>query len=219
MNPILKLMRPYYEKVITALRRRYAGKAQAEKATPWRTVLFTMLTARSRDDQVEPLFRELMRRYPTPAALADARPEDVKRILRPIGFYNAKTKNAIALAQGVTERFGGKVPRTMEELVSLPGVGRKTASCVLVYSFDVPAIAVDTHVHRIANRLGWVRTGSPEKTEKRLLADVPKRLWKAINRCFVPFGRDVCKPITPQCWRCPVARWCAYPRKTTAPKR
>jgi endonuclease III len=212
------MKRPQYAVVIRALKPLYPGPAASAKPDPWQTVLFTALTARSRDDQVEPLFQALMRKYPTPARLAAAKQKDVERIIRSIGFYRNKSKNAIALAKAVVARHAGKVPRTMEELVALPGVGRKTASCTLVYAFRIPAIAVDTHVHRIVNRLGWTRTSAPEKTERALLATLPKGLWLDINHVMVPFGRDVCKPIIPQCWRCPVARQCAYPTKTAAPR-
>jgi endonuclease-3 len=212
-------MRPQYGIVIRTLQPRYKGPAASDKPSPWETVLFTALTARSRDDQVEPLFQELMRQYPTPARLAKAKQKDVETILRSIGFFRNKSKNAIALAKAVVERHAGKVPRTMEELVELPGVGRKTASCVLVYAFRIPAIAVDTHVHRIVNRLGWVKEKTPEKTERALRATLPKDLWLQINHVMVPFGRDVCKPITPQCWRCPVAKQCAFSKKTPAPAK
>ncbi len=215
----MTLMADKYSAVILSLKPRYAAPAASDKPTPWETVLFTALTARSRDEQVEPLFQELMRRYPTPAKLAAAKVQDVERILRSIGFFRNKSKNATALAKAVVERHAGKVPKTMEELVELPGVGRKTASCVLVYAFRIPAIAVDTHVHRIVNRLGWVHESTPGKTERALRKVLPKRLWLDINHVMVPFGRDVCKPIIPQCWRCPVAKRCAFPDKTAAPSR
>ena len=208
-----------YAPVISALKRRYTDPADSEKTSPWRVVLFTMLTARARDAQVEPVFRELMRRWPTPASLAQASRKDVETVIRSIGFYKNKAKLAIDLAKAVTRDHGGKVPSTMEELVALPGVGRKTASCTLVYAFGVPAIAVDTHVHRIVNRLGWTRTATPEKTERRLLETLPRRHWIDINRVMVQFGRDICVPGTPRCWKCPVARHCAYPKKTPSPRR
>lgn len=212
-------MRPQYGIVVKTLKPRYRGPAASQKPSPWETVLFTALTARSRDEQVEPIFQELMRRYPTPARLAAAKQKDVEIILRSVGFFRNKSKNSIALAKAVVERHAGTVPKTMEELVALPGVGRKTASCVLVYAFRIPAIAVDTHVHRIVNRLGWVREKTPEKTERALRATLPKDLWLSINHVMVPFGRDVCRPITPQCWRCPVAKHCAFPKKTPAPRK
>ncbi len=197
------------------LKRRYVARAESAKDTPWESVLFTMLTARSRDEQVEPAFRALMRAYPTPAALSRARVSDVAHIIRTIGLYRGKARNAVALAHALVERHGGKVPADLDALVELPGVGRKTASCVLVYAFDIPAIAVDTHVLRVTNRLGWVKETTPEKTERALREVLPKKHWLDLNRVMVQFGRDVCTPGTrPRCFACPVATWCGFPNKT-----
>jgi endonuclease-3 len=211
------MLRPNYDAVMRTLKRRYPDRAASEKETPWEVILFTALTARSRDEQVEPVFRGLMRAYPTPAALADADVRDVMRRLRTIGLYRSKAKNIVALARALVERHGGKVPADLDALVALPGVGRKTASCTLVYAFGIPAVAVDTHVHRVVNRLGWVTQKTPEKTERALRAALPKRHWLDVNRVMVQFGRDICVPTTPKCWACPVAAWCAYPKKTPAP--
>lgn len=210
-------MKPRYDQVMRALTRRYAQPAASSKETPWEVLLFTALTARSKDDQVEPVFRRLMAAYPTPAALAKARVRDVERVLRTIGLYRTKARNAVALARMLMERHAGRVPDDLDALVALPAVGRKTASCVLVYAFGKPAIAVDTHVHRIANRLGWAKEKTPEKTERALRAGLPLRHWLDVNRVMVQFGRDICVPGTPKCWACPVAAWCAYPRKTPEP--
>lgn len=211
-------MRPRYDKVMAALTARYRDAAASAKRTPWRTVLFTMLTARSRDDQVEPAFRALMRTYPGPDALARARVTDVERHIRTIGLYRNKARLAVALARAVVSRHGGMVPADMDALVALPGVGRKTASCTLVYAFGIPAIPVDTHVHRIVNRLGWTRTTTPERTERRLRATLPRRYWLDVNRVMVQFGRDICVPgPSPRCPECPVRAWCAYPEKTVTP--
>ncbi|MEY4723630.1 MAG: hypothetical protein RLZZ324_1143 [Candidatus Parcubacteria bacterium] len=207
-------MTPRFDDVMRVLKARYTAPAASEKATPWETVLFTALTARSKDDQVEPVFRAVMRRYPTPAALARATPAQVGVLIRTIGLWRSKARNAVAMARAVMARHGGAVPRTMEELVALPGVGRKTASCTLVYAFGIPAIAVDTHVHRIANWLGWVRASTPEKTEAALRRVLPARHWMDVNRVMVQFGRDVCVPGKPRCGACPVRGWCAFPRKT-----
>ena len=202
------------DKTMRALIRRYRQPAASERRTPWETVLFTMLTARSRDDQVEPAFQAVMSRWPTPARLAKAAVPDVARTIRTIGLYRNKARMAVELAAAVVRDHGGKVPRTMDELVALPGVGRKTASCTLVYAFRIPAIAVDTHVHRIVNRLGWVRTPSPDRTERELRRVLPERHWLDVNRVMVQFGRDICVPGTPRCWECPVSALCAFPRKT-----
>ncbi len=208
-----------YGAVVRTLIDRYSEPAASVKETPWESLLFTALSARSRDDQTEPVFRALIAAYPAPADLAKAKRADVERILKHIGLFRSKAKNVIAMAEALMERHGGRVPSDMDALVALPGVGRKTASCVLVYAYGIPAIAVDTHVLRIVNRLGWVKEKTPEKTERSLRRTLPKRFWIDINRVMVSFGRAICVPGRPKCWRCPVRRWCAYPKKTPAPKK
>lgn len=203
--------------IMRSLVRIHRDRAESMRATPWECVVFTALTARSRDSQVEGPYQELMRRWPTPESLARAKVGDVARTIRTIGLYKSKAVNAVAAAKMIVARFGGVVPADMDALTSLPGVGRKTASCVLTYSFGIPAIAVDTHVHRIVNRLGWVRTDTPEKTERALRVVLPKKHWLDINRVMVQFGRATCTPSRPRCWVCPVAEKCAYPKKSQKP--
>jgi endonuclease-3 len=207
--------RPHFDAVMRTLEARYRDPAASSKNDPLDVLLFTMLSSRTRDDQTEIAFRRLKRRFPTVRRLAAAKTADVRRILRSIGLFGAKSRNAIALAKELVRRHGGVVPRTMDELVALPGVGRKTASCVLVYAFGIPAVAVDTHVHRIVGRLGWAREHTAERTEAALRRVLPRRHWLDVNRVMVQFGRDICRPGVPLCWKCPVRRHCAYPKKTT----
>jgi endonuclease-3 len=207
-----------FDATIRELKRRYREPAASSKDTPWEVILFTALSARTRDDQTEPAFRRLLARYPTIPALAKAKVGDVGSILKTIGLYRTKAKNVVALAQTLVERHAGKVPADLDALVELPAVGRKTASCVLVYAFGIPAVAVDTHVHRIANRLGWAKAKDPVGTERDLRRVLPRKHWLDVNRVMVSFGRDVCVPGVPKCWKCPVSAWCAFPKKTPAPK-
>jgi endonuclease-3 len=201
--------------VMRRLRARYRGQPGAsQQPTPWECLLFTMLSARSRDDRTEIAFRALVGAYPTIPALAAAAPKDIEPFLKTIGLWREKAANAVALARALVERHGGQVPADMDALTALPGVGRKTASCVLVYAYGIPAIAVDTHVHRIANRLGWVKAASPASTEQQLRKVLPKRFWLDVNRVMIFFGREICVPGRPKCGACPVAEWCAYPHKT-----
>jgi endonuclease-3 len=150
----------------------------------------------------------LFEEYPTPERLARARPRALIPILRAIGFYRQKAKYIVETARIIVHRYGGQVPDTFDDLVKLPGVGRKVANCVLVYAFGKPAIAVDTHVHRISNRLGWVTTASPEQTERHLAVFLPQRHWLTINELLVSHGKTICRPIGPKCHSCSVRRWC-----------
>jgi len=183
------------------------------------TLIATLLSARTTDVQVLRVYPALRKRYPTLKALANANLREMGRIIKSIGFYNAKSKSVKALAKKLLVDFNGNVPRTLDELVTLPGVGRKTASCVLTYAFKIPAIAVDTHVFRIVHRLGWAKGKTALVVEMELRKLVPQKQWIDVNRALVQFGRDICQAGRPQCWRCPVAKWCRYPNKSEQPTR
>ncbi len=204
-------------RVISTLSKVYPEKGMMDMGSAEDTLIATLLSARTTDVQVLRVYPSLRKRYPTLRALANADVGEMGRIIKSIGFYNAKAKAVKALAHKLLDDFGGKVPRTMDELVTLPGVGRKTASCVLTYAFKIPAIAVDTHVFRIVHRLGWAKGKDALKVEMELRKLIPEKQWIDVNRSLVQFGRDICKAGTPQCWRCPVAQWCAYEPKTPHP--
>lgn len=205
--------------VVKTLAQRYVAKADMDLGTPEDTLLGTLLSARTTDKQVLKVFPKFRQRFPTWSSLAKADVKEIERAINTIGLYRSKAKAIKGLAQHILLTFNGEVPKTMEELVTLPGVGRKTASCVLAYAFHIPAIAVDTHVFRSIHRLGWSSATTPEKMEKDLRALVPQERWIDINHTMVQFGRDICRPGTPQCWRCPLVRWCEYRPKTVAPLR
>lgn len=204
-------------KVIEILRRGFPGKGAVELDRPEDVLLATVLSARTRDEQVLKAYPKLRAKFPTLQDLAAAPTRDIEKPLSEIGLFRAKARAMKGIAKTLITQYGGNVPSTREELVALPGVGRKTANCVLCYAFGKPAIAVDTHVHRIANRLGWVRTTDVEKTETALMRLIPEDLWLHVNRIFVQFGRNVCIPGRPRCYACPIARLCAYPKKTPRP--
>jgi endonuclease-3 len=191
------------------------GSWNERRVPPFRTLIGTILSARSRDEMTDVITEALFKRFPTPRSLARADRRAVEKILKPIGFYHSKASYVIETARMV-EASGGKIPRSLSGLMEYPGVGRKVANCVLVYAFGQQAIPVDTHVHRVSNRMGWMKTRTPEETERRLTALVPKRLWPVINEALVAHGKAVCKPIGPACDACPVRRFCArvgVPRK------
>jgi endonuclease-3 len=179
-----------------------------QKHTPFQMLISTILSARARDEVTLPLSKKLFKEYGTANKLADADSSRVKEIIRPIGFYNVKTKNIIATAKMIRDEFKGRVPDKMSELIKLPGVGRKVGNCVLVYAFEQDAIPVDTHVHRLSNRLGWVKTKNPEETERELERIVPKKYWNLVNEVFVMHGKNICTPISPFCSKCPVFESC-----------
>ncbi len=179
-----------------------------QKYDAFKVLISTILSARAKDEVTEAVSADLFRKYPTAAMLARARRADVARIIRRIGFYNNKSRNIINAARMVVKEFGGKVPKDMKMLLELPGVGRKVANCVLVYAYGVPALPVDTHVHRVSNRLGWVKTRTPEETELALGKIVPRRHWLVVNEAFVSHGQRICVPVSPFCSKCPIIKYC-----------
>lgn len=186
-----------------------------EKYDPFRVLISTIMSARARDETTEVLAANLFKKYPDVNSLAVAKKQDVIKIIKSIGFYNAKAKNVINAAKMVRDTFNGEVPDTLEQLIELPGVGRKVANCVLVYSFKKDAIPVDIHVHRISNRLGWVKTKTPEETEMKLMQLIPQKHWQVVNDTLVAHGKTICKPITPLCSKCPIYAYCKRAGVTT----
>jgi endonuclease III len=182
----------------------------SEKGDPFRILIGTILSHRTRDENTSKAVENLFSVYTTPAELASADEARVRQLIRPSGFYNVKAKNVIRVSRQLIDEYHGEVPDSMEELLKLHSVGRKTANCVLVYAFNEPAIPVDTHVHRISNRLGLVHTKKPEETEEQLTKAIPRRYWLDVNDLFVRFGQTTCKPIGPHCTVCTLAKDCDY---------
>lgn len=208
--------------VLKILRRQFPNLGAMELGDPYRTLVAVILSARTRDEQVLKLLPAFFHAFPTMATLAKATVKQIETKLSTIGMYRQKAKNLKGMAEKI-ERADkadrGKIPKTMEGLVALPGVGRKTASVVLVACFNTPAIAVDTHVHRVINRLGWVKTKTPEQTEAALLKIVPVKWQSTVNRVFVKFGRYICIPGKPRCYLCPIRSECKFTQKNlTIPK-
>ncbi len=208
---------PQAKRVVETLQKTYTEKGMVDMGNPEHTLIATLLSARTTDVQVLKVYPGLRKAFPTLSQLADAKESEIAKLISSIGLYRNKAKAIKALARMLLDEFKGEVPKTLDELVRLPGVGRKTASCVLWYGYGIPAMAVDTHVFRIAHRLGWAEGKTAERVEEELKQAIPRALWGEVNRTFVQFGRDVCRPGKPQCWRCPVAKWCAFSPKTSAP--
>ena len=184
-----------------------------EERDPFKVLVTTVLSQRTKDENTERASQRLFEVYGSAEELAKAKPEDLYELIKASGMYKQKAERIVRIAREIMEKYGGKVPNTLDELLKLPGVGRKTANIVLWVSFGKPALAVDTHVHRISNRLGWVKTKRPEETEEELKKLLPPELWGPLNGSMVEFGRKVCKPLRPRCAECPLREMCAYPKK------
>jgi len=182
----------------------------AEIHGPFSILIGTILSARTKDESTARVSKELFKKYKTAKQLANAKIKDVEKIIKSIGFYHVKARRIIEVSKIIDSQYKGKVPDNLEKLVELPGVGRKTANCVLVYAYEKPAIPVDIHVHRISNRLGLVQTKNPEETEFELMKKIPKKFWLDINDTFVMYGQNICKPITPMCNVCKIKNSCNY---------
>ena len=183
---------------------------------PFSILIGTILSARTKDESTTKVVKVLFSKYKNPKQLANAKLKDVEKIIKPIGFYHVKSKRIIEVAKIIDSKYKGKVPEDLDTLVELPGVGRKTANCVLVYAFEKPAIPVDIHVHRISNRLGLVETKNPEETEQELMKKVDKKFWIDINDTFVMYGQNICKPISPMCNVCKIKRSCKFYKSKNA---
>lgn len=179
-----------------------------EEQTPYEVLVRTILSQRTRDENTDKATESLFSVYPTMEEVADAPVEEIAELVRQAGFYNVKAGRIKEVSNILLEEYNGEVPDTVEELVKLPGVGRKTANCVLVFGFQKDAIPVDVHVHRISNRLGLVHTKEPEETEEVLREIVPQEYWLPINDLMVQFGQNICKPINPQHMECPFSDFC-----------
>jgi endonuclease-3 len=183
--------------------------SESEAGDPFRILIATLLSARTQDATTHAASRRLFRRSRTPRTMAALPVREIERLIYPVSFYRNKAEHVQACCRMLVERHGGQVPGTMEALVELPGVGRKTANLVLILGFGSRQnICVDTHVHRITNRLGWVATGTPEETEIALYDAIPQRWWALVNLHLVVWGQNVCRPVRPRCGACAIARDC-----------
>jgi endonuclease-3 len=205
--------------VLTTLAATYHGRGSVELGDPYKVLVATVISARTREEQTTAVSERVFAAYPDALALAEADERRLYALLEGSQYREVKAPRLIAMAQILVERHGGKVPDDVEALLALPGVGRKTANCVLIYAFEKPALCVDTHMHRITNRLGWVHTANPEQTEKALEKIIPRALWVGTNRLFLQHGRAICTPGIPQCSVCPIRKWCAYGQNPRTPKR
>ena len=183
--------------------------AMAENSPdPYAILISTLLSLRTKDEVTAVAAEKLLRLAATPAEMLKIPEEKIARTIYPAGFYRNKAKTVLTASKDLIERFGSKVPDNIDDLLSIKGVGRKTANLVVTLGYGKEGICVDTHVHRISNRLGYVRTKTPDETEMALRAKLPRKYWIDINTLMVFFGRTTCKPVSPLCSVCPLAGYC-----------
>jgi endonuclease-3 len=183
------------------------------RQTPFQVLIGTVLSQRTRDEKTDEAAKALFSHFPSPETLASAPEEQIANLIRPANYYNTKAARIKEISKIILQEHSGNTPDTVHELMQLPGVGRKTAACVMVYGFRKKALPVDTHVHRISNRIGLIKTQTPEESEKELWNVVPEAYIMHYNELMVKHGQNICRPIGPRCQECPIIEYCRYGSK------
>ncbi len=183
---------------------------------PFKILISTVLSLRTKDKTTDEASRRLFARAQTPDALLSLNVTEIEKLIYPVGFYHTKARNILKICEILKLRFGGKVPDDLDTLLTLPGVGRKTANLVVTVGFNKPGICVDTHVHRISNRWGVVKTKTPDDTEMALRRKLPRQYWIGYNDLLVSYGQNLCVPVSPFCSRCKIHEWCPRRGVTTS---
>lgn len=183
---------------------------EVQTKDPFKVLLATVLSARTKDEVTAKASARLFTKVNTPDDLVNIDVSEIAKLIYPVGFYKTKAKHLQALGKMLIEKFNRAVPQSMDELLMLPGVGRKTANLVLAVGFQIPALCIDTHCHRIPQRLGWLTSKTPYESEMKLRELLPKNIWLDFNWVFVSFGQSLCRPIGPKCSRCPISSHCKY---------
>ncbi len=202
------------EGIITRLREAYKKFEEpvvttvAKERDPYKVLISTVLSLRTKDEVTKEASIRLFERAKNIYELDKMSEEEIEKLIYPVGFYRTKARNLKRIARILIEEHNGKIPNSLDDLLKLPNVGRKTANLVLSKGYNIPAICVDIHVHRISNRLGLVRTKTPKETEYALMGILPKKYWIEFNDLLVPFGQNICKPVSPFCSKCPVQEFC-----------
>ncbi len=185
------------------------AEVAAERRDPFRVLIACLLSLRTKDETTGPAAARLFDLADTPEAMRRLPAKRIERAIFPVGFYRTKARVLLGVCRDLLERFGGQVPDDIDRLLTLKGVGRKTANLVVTQGFNKPGICVDIHVHRISNRLGYVKTKNPTETETALRKRLPRRYWIGYNDLLVSFGQNICHPVSPRCSQCPVRPRCA----------
>lgn len=177
-------------------------------ASPYEILISTLLSLRTKDEVTIDATLRLFNTAKDPVSMLKLESSEIQKLIYPVGFYKTKADRILEISNILIDKYNGGVPSTMDELLALPGVGRKTANLVLVEGFNLPGLCVDTHVHRISNRIGYVKTKTPDKTEMALREKLPQKYWVIYNEILVAFGQKLCRPISPFCSKCPVEELC-----------
>ena len=201
---------------IMSVLRQYEPNPEWGRRDAFQTLAACILSLRTQDPVTDAAAARLFAVFATPAALAAAAPEAVAELIYPVGMYRTKARNLVALSRQILDRFGGRTPAEIDDLLTLPNVGRKTANLVRSFAYGLEAICVDTHVHRIVNRMGLTRTAAPDDTERELRNVLPRRYWVELNHLLVRHGQLVCRPARPKCAACPLGGWCQYAARCAA---
>jgi endonuclease-3 len=208
------------KKAVEILRQNYSeAKCALNYRSPYELLIATMLSAQCTDERVNIVTAVLFKEYNTPEKMIELTEEELGNIIRSCGFYKNKSRNILATSRELILKYNGKVPKTMEQLIELPGVGRKTANVVLSNAFGVPAIAVDTHVFRVSNRLGLAKGDTPEEVEEQLMKNIPKKMWSDAHHYIIWHGRKICNSRKPKCDECPLAPYCDFNNGLTEDKK
>jgi endonuclease-3 len=204
----IKIIMPILEKHFNYTERTTLNKMRKEDKDPFKILISCLLSLRSRDETTEKISNHLFQIADTPEKIISIQLSKLEGIIYSTGHYHKKALTLKSVSKELIEKFNGKVPNTKEELLSIKGIGPKTANIVLNFAFDQEVLPIDIHCHRIPNRLGWVRTKIPEQTEIALMKILPKQYWFEFNGIFVLFGRTICSPISPKCSQCPINKYC-----------
>lgn len=218
MKPLIPTVISLIRKEVRKFENPIVTELGEQTQNPFLVLASCMLSLRTKDETTAKASKQLFDLADTPQKMVTLKTKQIEKAIYPVGFYRVKARRIKEICKTLLEKYSGKVPDDFDELLSLNGVGRKTANIVMCYGFNKSGyIAVDTHVHRIPNRLGWVKTKTPEKTEEELKKIVPEKHWRDLNNTFVAFGQNVCKPVKPRCRECPVVRYCSYYHKVYLP--
>lgn len=203
-DEMIKILKTYLQNEVPVVTR----ISHSEEGSPFLVLISTLLSLRTKDETTDSAMERLTARVRTPQDLLEIPTADLEKIIFPVGFYRNKARTLHHVSQVIIEKYGGKVPDSIDELLTIKGVGRKTANLVITEAYGKPGICVDTHVHRISNRLGTLVTKNPHQTEEELRNILPKKYWILYNTLLVAFGRKTCQPISPRCSQCPITMIC-----------